>query len=60
MLDLSAEDLSNSIGNDLMTKHRIITHTEFFDDLQNTSLNNIKEILKWLEPKRRWTGILTP
>jgi predicted Zn-dependent peptidase len=60
MLDLTAEDLCDSVSNDLMTKQRIITHTEFLADLQATSLEDIKNILNWLESKRRWTGILIP
>jgi predicted Zn-dependent peptidase len=60
MLDLSAEDLCDSATNDLMIKHRIITHTEFLDDFQNSSLDKICKITEFLKPEKRWTSILIP
>ncbi len=60
MLDLSANDLCDRASGDLRVRQKIVTYTEFFNDLQNTSLEDIQKIAGWLEPKRRRTYVLIP
>jgi predicted Zn-dependent peptidase len=60
MIDPSAKGICENAMNDLADKQRISSLAEDARDIENLTMDDIRGLLKWLKPERRWTGITTP
>jgi len=60
MIDETAKYVCDDVLDDLATYQRIITLEEMQEDLEQVTMNDIKDILQWLRPERRWTLIMRP
>lgn len=58
VVDLSGEDVCSAARNSLLTFHKIRTLSEVCHDINRVRMEDVQEVLKLLELKRRWTLVL--
>jgi hypothetical protein len=60
MIDQTGRDIRDGALDDLAKNHRIISFSEYEDDIERVTMDDIRNLLKWLSPGRRWTLIESP
>ncbi|HRY31062.1 MAG TPA: pitrilysin family protein [Candidatus Paceibacterota bacterium] len=60
MLDLTARELCDDAIADLDVYQRVITLAEYCEAVNRVTMDDIRDILRWLRPARRWTLIVRP
>lgn len=60
MIDSTGREVCDSALDDLAEDQRIITLTEIANDLERVTMDDVREVLSWLTPDRRWTLITRP
>jgi len=60
MIDFNGNNVLNDAIEDLAQKQRIISLKEISDDIEHITMNDIRDVLQWLQPERRWTLIVKP
>ncbi|MEI6288597.1 MAG: pitrilysin family protein [bacterium] len=60
MVDLSGKNLCNNALDDLAFHQRIITLTEWHEKTEKVTMDDIRDILQYLQPEKRWTLIFKP
>jgi predicted Zn-dependent peptidase len=60
MVDQSAGRFCDDLLLDLADYQRIISLTEIRDDLSRVTMEEVRSVLEWLRPERRWTCITRP
>lgn len=58
--DLSGKKVRNGAMNDLSLFRRILTAEEFSRWIEDVTIDDVNECLRWLRPERRWTCISCP
>ncbi len=60
MIDLTAENVCDGALADLANHQRIISLTEWNDNIEQVTMDDIHKLLRWLRPEQRWTFIRRP
>ena len=60
MIDVTGKGVCEDALDDLTYRQRIISLAEVTHDLASVTMNDIRELLRWLRPERRWTLITRP
>lgn len=60
MIDLRGRDICDNVLEHLSCHQRIIPIRETVDDLRSVTMDDVRNVLKWLSPERRWTLIVRP
>jgi predicted Zn-dependent peptidase len=60
MSDLKGRDVRNGALKDLARYQRIISLTEYAQEVEKITMDDIRELLYWLRPERRWTLLVQP
>jgi predicted Zn-dependent peptidase len=60
MIDSAGKGVCDGALDDLAKYHRIISLTEIGDDLERVTMSDVRNLLQWLRPERRWTLIIRP
>jgi len=60
IIDKTGRDIRDGALYDLAENHRIISFSEYRDDIERVTMDDIRKLLKWLSPDRRWTIIGSP
>ena len=60
MTDPTGKGICDGALDDLAEDQRIISLKEIGDDLERATMNDVRGVLQWLRPERRWTLITRP
>lgn len=60
MIDPDAAGISGGALDDLITDSKIRTLTEYRENMERVTMDDVREVLQWLTPDRRWTLITRP
>ena len=60
MIDETGKSVCDGALDDLVEEQRIITLKEIGSDFERVTMNDIRDVLQWLQPERRWTLIIRP
>jgi len=60
MKDTNCREIRNDVMMDLAVRQRITTLREFIEKTNQITMRDIRKLLKWLRPERRWTLIVRP
>lgn len=60
MVDPMGRLVRDNSLDDLADFHRIISLTEYGKELEALSMGDIRNLLKWIHPERRWTVVGKP
>lgn len=60
MTDSSARGICEAAMDDLDESQRIITLADDERDIERLTMDDVRDLLKWLTPDRRWTAITIP
>ncbi len=60
MIDPSGKGIRDNCLNDLANYHRIVSLAEETREMEALQMSDIRQILPWLRPERRWTLIRRP
>jgi predicted Zn-dependent peptidase len=60
MTDASGRGLCDEVLNDLALHQHIITITDYVKLLESTTMDDVRSLLPWLRPGRRWNLITKP
>lgn len=60
LVDIDGKSLRDNALSDVAACHRIVTLGEWLDGVEQTTMQDIREALKWIRPERRWTCIARP
>lgn len=60
MTDLTGRGICDGALDDLAKDQRIISLKEIGEDLEHATMSDVKGVLQWLRPDRRWTLITKP
>lgn len=60
MTDPTGKGICDGALDDLAEDQRIISLKEIGDDLERVTMSDVRNILQWLRPERRWTLITRP
>jgi len=60
MIDLTAKNLCDDAFDDLTNHQRIISLTELQNEIKTVTMDDLRRLLQWLQPERRWTYIRRP
>lgn len=60
MTDPTGKGICNGALDDLAEKQRIISLNEIGDDLERVTMSDVRDVLQWFRPDRRWTLITKP
>lgn len=60
LVDINGRNLCNNALGDIATSHRIITLREWLGSIEQVTMSDIREALKWIRPEHRWTCIAKP
>lgn len=60
MTDRTGKDICDGALDDLAEDRRIIPLAEIGSDLERVTMSDIRGVLQWLRPERRWTLIVRP
>lgn len=60
MADLADKDICDEALRDLGKYQKIISLKEISDNVECLTMINIKDVIRWLQPKQRWTLIVRP
>jgi predicted Zn-dependent peptidase len=60
MIDQTARGICNNAINYLANYQRIISLAEIRNNLEQVTMNEVRDLLQWLRPERRWTLIIQP
>jgi hypothetical protein len=58
--DLCARDICDSVLNDLAKNRRISSLAEDAQEIQALTMDDVRNLLRWFKPERRWTLITKP
>jgi len=60
MNDITGKDLCEGAMSDIYYFGRVVSSQEFKSWIDDVSMEDVVDFLKWLEPKQRWTLIVRP
>jgi predicted Zn-dependent peptidase len=60
MIDQSAKSVCEGAMDDLAKRQKILSLADDDRDLRRLTMDDVRALLKWLKPERRWTGITIP
>lgn len=60
MTDPTGKGICNGALDDLAKNQRIISLKEIGDDFERVTMSDVRDVLRWLRPERRWTLIMRP
>ncbi len=60
MTDPTGKNICDGVLDDLAEDQRIVSLKEIGDDLERVTMSDIKDLLQWIQPERRWTLITRP
>jgi predicted Zn-dependent peptidase len=60
MIDSTGKGICNGALNDLGDDQRITSLAEYGKDIERVTMGDVRDLLHWLRPERRWTVITKP
>ena len=60
MTDTTGKGICDGALDDLAEDQRIISLKEIGNDLEHVTMGDVRSVLQWLRPERRWTLIMRP